>query len=943
MLAMPVLMPAMPVLARAAAEPTPSQSARWDYATRTLDNGLKVIVLEDFSTPVVAVQVWYHVGSKNENPERQGFAHMFEHMMFRGTDRLGPKDHFDLIRKVGGDCNAYTSFDQTVYVQKLPSNQLDLALYLEAERMAFLKIDQLSFDTERSVVEEERRQGLNQPYGTVFERALPQVFTQHPYRWTPIGRIPHLRRASIEELSRFWETYYVPNNAALVIVGAVKKEEALDRAEQYFGWIPRGDPAPKVTVVEPEQKEARLIKLTEARGPVTIVAQGFRGVPMAHPDAMALEVALTVLGDGESSRLYQKLVKDMKVAVIAAAGMQSLEQDSIMGAGAALPPGGGGKQAEVLAVIDAEIEKLKTEGASDAEVEKAKLNILKGQVTQAQEVENRARLLGTYGVLMGDLDRVNRRFDEIRAVSAADVKRVMNTYFTPERRNTVIVEPGGMGEMLKAAAGGASTEETEVPKPKPPENNIVAERMGPKTTAVRPANFPTTAPIAPVLDTFPSPTIAEKTLGNGLKVVVVPRNQIPLVTMTLGLRAGAVTEAPNAVGHAAMAAQLLTQGTSNYESKALATKLEENAISLGGGVDMDSGTVNASALTERADLAMQLLAEVVLRPTFPASEFEQARDQAISGLAISEQNAGYLANRELRKRLFGSHPYSRSASGELADVKALTRDGLAAWWKTYVRPDTTALYIAGDITPDAAFALAEKYFGEFKAEGDKPAIPVAEIPQHGQTTIYLVDKPGAVQSEIRMGKSGIDRTDARWPAARVLTQVFGGSFSSRLNDVVRVQKGLTYGISGYFRPMKTGGTFEISTFSKTESTAATVEATLAEIVRMRETPADAKELATAKSFLVGSFAGDRETAQDVVRDLWMLDYTGLPKDYLKSMLEGVARTEESNVTLLAKEKMDEKRLAIVVVGDAKKIRAELEKIAPVVLVNPKDPPTTQPK
>ena len=222
-----------------------------EYRETVLDNGLRVITHEDFSCPIVVVDLWYHVGSKDEDPERQGFAHMFEHMMFRGTDRLGPTDHFDHIRRIGGSCNAYTSFDQTVYVQRVPANQLELVLWLEAERMSFLRIDQEAFDIERKVVEEERRMGLNAPYGTLLEEALAEMFALHPYRWPPIGKIAHLRAASVPELRSFWMEYYVPNNATLIIAGAVKHEEAQRLARQYFEWIPRAADPPRISIREP--------------------------------------------------------------------------------------------------------------------------------------------------------------------------------------------------------------------------------------------------------------------------------------------------------------------------------------------------------------------------------------------------------------------------------------------------------------------------------------------------------------------------------------------------------------------------------------------------------------------------------------------------------------------------------------------------------------------
>src|SRR5713101_8275717 len=268
----------------------------YDYRDITLDNGLRVLTLEDHSCPIVAVHLWYHVGSKDERPERQGFAHMFEHMMFQGTDRLNNTDHFNYIRRTGGDCNAYTSFDQTVYIQTLPANQLERALWLEAERMGFLRIDQTSFDTERKVVEEERRMGLNRPYGTLPEKALAEIFKVHPYGWTPIGKISHLRASPAQELRDFWMRYYVPNNATLVMVGDIHHDEAQKLAKKYFGWMPREADPPRVTVQEPMPKEAREITLSEDNAPAPIVAVGWRTVPARHDDAIHLELLGLILG-----------------------------------------------------------------------------------------------------------------------------------------------------------------------------------------------------------------------------------------------------------------------------------------------------------------------------------------------------------------------------------------------------------------------------------------------------------------------------------------------------------------------------------------------------------------------------------------------------------------------------------------------------------------------
>ncbi|MFQ5412711.1 MAG: M16 family metallopeptidase, partial [Phycisphaerae bacterium] len=315
-----------------------SAERRYDFREIELDNGMKVITLEDFSCPIVAVQVWFHVGSKNEDPGRQGFAHMFEHMMFRGTDRLNETDHFENIRRVGGNTNAYTSFDQTVYVEELPANQLEMALWLEAERMAFLKIDEKGFRTERKVVEEEVRQGHNSPYGRVPERVLAEIYGDELYGWTPGGQIEHLRNSTIDELQAFWDRFYVPNNATLVVVGAARHETVQAMAKKYFGWIPRCPDLKRPAMGPNPQKKPRTIKIPEDRGPAPIVGVLYRTVPQDHPDALPLEIAMGILGGGESSRLYIDVVKEQKIAEVAMAMGFGFENDGMAAAGGALLP-----------------------------------------------------------------------------------------------------------------------------------------------------------------------------------------------------------------------------------------------------------------------------------------------------------------------------------------------------------------------------------------------------------------------------------------------------------------------------------------------------------------------------------------------------------------------------------------------------------------------------
>jgi zinc protease len=895
-----------------------------DFREITLANGLRVLTHEDASCPIVAVQLWYHVGSKDELPDRQGFAHMFEHMMFRGTDRLGPKDHFDLIRRTGGDCNAYTTFDQTVYVQTLPANQLELALWLEAERMGFLRIDQTSFDTERKVVEEERRLGLNRPYGTLPEKVVAELFKVHPYGWMPIGNIAHLRASAAQDLRDFWNRYYVPNNATLVIVGAIKHEEAQRLAKRYFGWMPREADPRRVTVKEPLPTKARAVTIKEDSAPAPGLGVIWRTVPSVHDDAVPLELLATILGGGDSSRLYRLLVAEKQLAVMAMAGSFSLEQEGFFGAGAVLSPFGGDTK-KAQEALESQLQRLRTEPVSERELLKARNQLLAAQVRDNLTVANKATLLGSAAVLEGDAARVNRRSAQIRRATAADLLRVAQTYLVPERALTVTVERNLFGAILgRRPSAEENAPITAKPETTPPPPGRPGLR--------RPADFPATPPAAKVHDAHLATAHTSHTLANGLKVLVVPNRKGPYVTVELGLLAGAWTETKP--GTASLALGMLTRGTARHSEKELADELETYAISLSGSADLDTSAVSAGCLTEHLDRAVGLLAEVVQTPTFPETEFEKLRKQVRTALSISSAEPSYKAERELRRRQFGSHPYARTATGELEDVAAVQGKDLGAWWSAFARPDQAVLIFAGDIEAPRAVALAEAAFGKWKAAGSKPEVTLPAPPAVSARHIYLIDQPGAVQSQIRVGLPGIKRDHPDYSTAEVVSNYFGGAFSSRLNEVVRVQKGLTYGARGGFAPARFAGRFTISTFSKTTTTAEAVRVVLGELERLGRDGPTTRELEDTKAYFQGSFARERETPQQVAADLWLIESQGLPADHFERLLERVARTDAAACLNLVRATIDPAKAVVVVVGDADKVRPDLEKIAPLTLVKP---------
>jgi len=909
---------------------------RYAFEEVVLDNGLRVLTLEDHSAPIVALQLWYHVGSKDEDPARTGFAHLFEHMMFRGTDRLGPKDHFELIRRAGGTVNAYTTFDQTVYHQVFPSNQLELVLWLEAERMAALAIDEGGFATEVRVVQEERRLGLDQPYGSLPEKVLPELFGEHPYRWMPIGTIEHLEAATVQEVQDFWDRYYVPNNATLVMVGDLDHEQARQEAARAFSWIPRCDDPPRVSVVEPAQEAPRAITIEEDDGPVPLAGLVYRGPPVGHPDAVGLDMLVQILAGGESSRVYVDAVRRERVAMVALGAYVGLEDAGLVIVGGASRPGPFADTDGLIASIREQVARVREEGVTEAELEKARNQALAAAVSESLTVDSKASALGRAAVLLGDAQEANRRLERVRAVTTDELHHLAETWLVPERATAVTVEPslGGMLRSVLTLAGGGDGEPAEAPPGSDEEvaGGARAVAGGPKADAQRPVWVPGTPPAAPPLEVDAALGGARRVLDNGLTVVAVENHEVPWIDLSLRLRVGSFTEDPDHPGTAAMAAGMVTRGTFTRDAEALAEELERHGLRLSSSSSHDDAIVSLSGVVEQARRAMRLLAEIVQVPRFDEDEFATLRDQTLTGMAVAESNPAVMADRAFDAALWGGHPYGRPSQGTSEDVRRLDVERCAAWWDAWVRPDTAVLYVSGDVAAEDAFALADRYLGSWDAAGAAPRAPRPDPEPPARGVVTLVDRPGAIQSQIRAGHEGIVRADPRHAAGQVLTQVFGGGFTSRLNDVLRVEKGLTYGASGGLSSRRFGGTFEVSTFTKSATTGQALRAVLDEVERMRAEPPTAEELDAALSYLTGSFASSIETPQEVAGRLWTLERDGLASDHWSRYLDRVRRVSADDVAAAARELLHPERMVLVVVGDAERVREPLEDVASHLVV-----------
>lgn len=888
----------------------------FDFQEITLDNGMKVVTLEDFSTPIVAVQVWYHVGSKNEDPQRQGFAHMFEHMMFKSSDRVGPRGHFELLRKVGSNTNGYTSFDKTVYLETLPADQLELALWLEAERMAFLQIDQEAFDTERRVVEEELRMRENEPYGNVYKKVAATLFTEHPYQWTPIGKLAHLRAASVQELRNFWTDYYVPNNTTLLIVGAVKHEEAQKMAKKYMGWIEKRPQPQRVTVKESMPKEARTLVIDDELAPAPLTGIVWRTIPYGHKDEVALDFLARIIGEGNSSLLYRELVADKQAAIGTAGWTYNLEQDGVFVLGAMVSPGNNDET--VLNSIHANIRDIQQNGITEEQLEKARNQALKSVSVENLTVEGKATVLGSAAVLLGNTDRANDILKRIEAVTAEDVQRVAKAYLVPQRSLTVHVKQNAEGGKDDESTTAVAAAELQAPAP---------GRQGEQ----RPQSFPEKAPINPVEPVDVTPKYFETKLENGLKVVVVSNNEVPFVSTMFGLPYGAWCE--EKPGTANLALGMLTRGTETYSEEELAKALERRAISLSGSAQMDTSSVSMNCLPEFLEEGVGFMSDVIMNPAFDADEFAKLRQQTVTGLQVREQSPEYKADIQLRKVLFGPHPYARPTDGSSEAIQTLTVEDLSRYWKTFARPEDGVLIFAGAITPERAVALADKTFGEWKNSQPLPDLDLPEIPANQDRNIYLINQPGSSQAQVRVGQLGITRQDQpEYFISRIVSSYFGGSFNSRLNETLRVQKGLTYGAFAGFNAMKRAGYFAADTFTKTESVDETVKTIFDMLDNLAEVPPTDDELNDSKTYFSGSFLRQRETPQQIAGDIWLVESQNLSKSYYDKLYEGIRKTTKADCVKLVKELVNPQTMAIIIVGDAEALKEPLESIAPVVVV-----------
>ena len=858
----------------------------------TLDNGLQVILHHDSKLPVVHVNLWYHVGSKNEKPDRTGFAHLFEHMMFQGS-KHADAEYITYIEKAGanlreGGVNGTTSFDRTNYFQTVPREALEYALWLESDRMGFLTdaLTQEKFDNQRDVVKNERRQSYeNVPYGRAIQMIFENLFPSgHPYSWLVIGSQEHLDAATLEDVKAFFNTYYTPNNCSLVVAGDFEVAETKQLIEKYFGpfapgpaldrpvqWVPRLDGEKRILVADRIPQE-RLYLVWPTPGYFRI-------------DDAELDLASHILSHGKNSRLYKTLVYDRQIASDVSAFNYSLEIAGLFGIIATARPGQ--SLSELEQIILEEIERFAESGPSEEELlrEKAKqeFDFVNG-LERLGGFGGKADLLNQYNTYLGSPGFFTRDYERFDRVTTTGIRDVSQRYLNKPDRLAVVFTPETSN------------------RPKAIEfDRSQAPAFGPKKS-------------------FSPPTLRTAQLANGLRVIVCERRALPKVAVGLVLRSGAAADPADKAGTAWMTAEMLDEGTTSRTALQIQAELDLMGTSLGTSAESEVSHVSLETLYKFLRPSLEMMADLVLNPSFPQEELERQRRQRLDGILQERNSPPNIARKVFRTVLFGEdHPFGREVAGHEASVQAITRASLENFYRGYWKPNDSALIFAGAVDLEEAVRLADDVLGRWQ-KGDVPAaeMPLVQPPQSLQ--ICLIDRHDAPQSQIRLGSIGPCRKTEDLYAIELMNTVLGGAFSSRLNLNLREDKGYTYGASSMFAYGRRLGFWAAGAGVQTQFTCAALLEFQKEIQQIREekmiTP---EELEMAKTNLIRGFAQRFETLGRLVDQVVDVVSFDLPLEDILQYPRSMEQVSLEQARQAAQKYLTPGNAVAIIVGDLKQI------------------------
>ncbi|WP_226929826.1 M16 family metallopeptidase [Hymenobacter siberiensis] len=883
------------------------------YEKYVLPNGLTLVVAEDHSDPLVHVDVTYHVGSAREQIGKSGFAHFFEHMMFQGSDHVGDQQHFKLVTAAGGTLNGSTTTDRTNYFETLPSNQLETGLWLEADRMGFLldAVSQKKFEIQRSTVKNERGQRVdNTPYGQSQEYLIRTMFPYgHPYSWSPIGYLEDLDRSDVNDLKNFFLRWYGPNNATLTVGGDVKPAEVVKMVEKYFGPIKRGPAVPVQKLPAPVLAQDRYVSYSDnIRFPM--LQMWFPTVPQGHPDAVALDALADILGGGKTSLLYKNLVKNQKT-VQAQAYQQNYELAGALTITALPLPGKALDSTEYI--IRNTLKEFETRGVNDGDVQRFKAQTEAQVINALASVQGKVSLLAANQTFYGNPNYLTVEMKELKALTKADVQRVYDKYVRGKHAVILSVLP---------KTGGAAAA-----KP----DNFTVDKSGYKAPDYGYAGLKYVKPI----DTFDRskqpaaganpvvkvPALYQETLPNGLKIVGTKNTEIPAITMRLTIRGGHRLEQamPAKAGLAQLTASMLNEGSEKYTGEQFTTELDK----LGSRVLVNAGdnetTVYVQSLTKNLPATMALLEQRLLHPRFDAADFARVKKQQIELIANFANQPAVVADLTYNRLVYGSNNIAGTAvAGTTTSVGSITLDDVKSFYNTYYSPNVSYLVAVGDVDQ----ATLDKQLGFLKNWAKKDVTIPADMAgvQPDKTTVYFVNKPGAAQSEIRVGyltDMKYDATGAYYKAG-LANFLLGGAFNSRINLNLRENKGYTYGANSGFRGTRYAGPFTAQAGVRADATAASVKEFMSEIQNYQNGISD-EELAFLQTSVGQSDALKYETGQQKAGFLSRLVEYDLQPTYVNQQTDILKNLKKEDVQAIAKQYLPADKMYIVVVGDDKQL------------------------
>jgi zinc protease len=874
----------------------------------TLANGLEVLLVEDHRLPRVAVNLWYHVGPVNEEPGRTGFAHLFEHMMFQKSKHIPEDSYFKFLETAGAsDVNGTTDRDRTNYFETVPSNQLELALWLESDRMGFL-LDDLtgpSFKNQQDVVRNERRQSYeNRPFGIVEEAVTHLMYPRdHPYYGDVIGSHADIQAAQLADVKTFFKQYYVPNNASVAIVGDINKAETLKLVEKYFGSFKRGADVPPVKVTTPPiTEERRLVVKDRIEMPRVYMAWI---VPPIYTDGdAAADITSNLLGGDKVSRLYKSLVYEKQIAQDVSAWNYSYSLGSVFGIQATAAPNH--KLEELEKAIDAELETLRTMAPAESELAGAKRTIERSIMFSLEHnggFGGVADRINAYNHHLKNPDFLQQDVERYRKQTPESIRDFAAKYLTKNSRVVVYGEQGMQDLGAPVPTGElASNEGGESLYPDEP------------WRAMPPAPGPAPALVLPVPESFQ--------LANGLTVLLNSRKGLPTVAAGLVFRGGVAANPGDKPGLGGFMLDMLDEGTTTRTAMQFSEELKEAGAEISESPARDASSLVLTATRGTVGAAFDLLADAVMNPAFAGQEVERVRKRRLGELVQMKEDPASVSDIVTIIALNGkTNPYAYPVLGTPASVAALTTDDLKNFWKAQITPTNAAMVVAGDFTKDQLLSLLEKSFGKW-ARTDAPAVNVTTAPSGRR--LVIVDTPNAPQSQIRLAIPGPVRSTPDYEPLAVMNEILGGAFSSRVNLNLREQHGYTYGAYSRVRALAHGGWIVAGSGVRTDVTVPAVSELVKEVTRMGETPVTEQEMTLAKSSLVGALPSAFETTSDTVGMLSDIPVYNLGLNYYAEYSKKVEAVGPEKVQEVAKKYLVPDNMLVVAVGDQKSIENGLK-------------------